>query len=394
MAIAMTVAPEKITASKNDAWVTVQTAEINVLIRMEVLSQPAAQKIATVFAPVDSTGTAYFNLKRILQAMGITPDLLQYQLPSFNQIIVTKAVNNIKSYSLKFITVDKATNTDVTTLVYNPGLEVLLAGKSFINGNKTLLSITGDGAAQRKFLTCQPKEKKTATTTQQYLYYLHNSNGLASGDIVLNVKLHFNDGSFVNQLLLPFTIANGEIAIFPVGYTQLNLASFIPAGKTLINYDVFLVLQSATAIPITNTFTYTLDRRCLIRKKEFLFINSLGGMDTTFVVDTDEVNTSTMFETAERFLQPAYNINSGQFYNFYKDHFDGAKCTTDLLTYDERLYLKDFFSSMNVWEITATDFIPVIFTDTNFVLNKSRPELQNIEFSFRYAFDEVAYNNF
>ena len=396
MPITITTTPDKLVASKNDSWSFVQTDDQNVVIQMNAFDATANKKIASLIAPVDANNKAMFNSKRILQSMGVVPDVLGAQLPSFAQNIASLSNNNIKAYYLQFQTINKA-NAQVISTAQTSNLQVLLSGKSFINGNKNLLQIIGDGAGvQRKFLTCQPQARKTSKSTQQYLFYYHNENGISTGatSFSMRVTMLLNDDSTIVKVVTPITLTHGQVAIFPVGYTQLNLGQYAPANKKITSYDVRLVLTSDSSKVISNVFTYQIDTRCLIRKKDFLFLNSLGGLDTMTAIDTQEIISNVQTEIAQRMLPYQYNTHDGEYYNFFKLSSLAMKCISDLLTYDERLYLQEFFLSTNVYEITSTDFVPVILTDGDLSLHKARNDLQSVPFAFRYAFDEIAYNNF
>jgi hypothetical protein len=393
MPITITTFPDQLTASKNDVWVVLNTTDLNALFKMEAYAQPANILIASFIAPADSGNNGSFNLKRILQSMGVAPDVLNYQLPSFNQMAPSLSLNNIKGYSLIFYTLDKTTGTQISNLIYNNNSVVLLAGKSFMQASKKLIDIIGTGTAKRKFLTWQPLEVMTREDSQKYLYYYHNETGISTGavSISLQVVITLNDKTTVTKIMLPFTISDKQVAIFPAGLSQLNLYSYVTSGKKIVSYTVCLVLSSATTNPITDTYNYTVDIRCFPDRKEFIFLNSLGGMDSLNASSTDETGLELQSEIAERFLSYNYNTQDGQYYNFYKQHYDTNKCTTDLLPLSSRIYLKEFFASTNIWEVTADSFIPVILTDSNYTLNKSVAAVQSIQFAYRYAFDEVAY---
>src|SRR3954462_2173124 len=196
MSITITTPPDKLVASKNDAWTFVQTDDVNVSIQMNVFDEASGAQIASILAPIDANNRAMFNIKRLVASMGVVPNVLLYQLPSFAQTTTSLATNNLKKYHLQIVSVDR-TNGQQISNVSTGVLYDLLAGKSFLNGNKNLLSLIGDGASStRRFLTCQPQERNTFITTQQYLYYYHNHNGFAfalPAELKLNVKLYFND---------------------------------------------------------------------------------------------------------------------------------------------------------------------------------------------------------
>jgi len=354
---------------------------------------PANILIASVIAPADAGGTGYFNLKRILQSMGVAPNILSYQLPTFNQMAPGLSINNLKNYSIIFYTIDRTDSHQVSSLVYNNSNQVLLAGKNFMQASKKLVDIIGTGTAIRKILTWQPAEVTTREASQQYLFYYHNEPGLSTGPVSISLKvvITLNDKTTIEKILLPFTISDKQIVIYPAGLSQLNLYSYVTGGKKIISYTACLVLSSVTANPITETFNYTIDTRCFPDGREFIFINSLGGVDTLQVTNTEETAVELSTETAERFLAYNYDTQAGQYYNFFKESFNTQKCTTNLLTKEQRLYLQEFFSSAYIWEVTEESFIPVILTDSNYTLQKNRSALQNIQFSYRYAFDNMGY---
>jgi hypothetical protein len=381
MAITVTIEPDQLTASKNDAWIAVNTTDANALFKMEVYAQPANYLMASMMAPMDGTGTGYFNLKRMVQSMGVAPNILNYDLPSFNQMAPSLCANNIKDYSLIFFTLDRTDGRQLSSLIYNNNNQVLLAGKSYLQANKKLVDIIGTGTTKRKFLTWA-------------LFYYHNETGISTGPVSVSLKVDItlHDKTTVGKILLPKTVSDKQIAIFPAGLSQLNLYSYVTGGKKIISYTVSLVLSASTANPITETYNYTIDTRCFPEGKEFIFFNSLGGMDTLYIINTEEEGLELQAETAERFLSYNYDVKAGQYYNFYKQSFNTFKCTTDLLTLDQRKYLQEFFGSAYIWEVTEDSFIPVILTDSNYTLHKNRAALQNIQFGYRYAFDNAAYS--
>lgn len=395
MAITVIKAPQYIVPVKNDVWVEVETSLVGGKFQIRIqwwnLLVP---HITTSIYSIDGNNRAKFNLKPILMAAG-NPDFpLVADVPTYNQATATNIFGAIKDWHMYIDELDSSGALVSTVDILNN--KVVLAGLSyekFTNSN-AYAALIGTGTTFRKFLTNRPLTKKVLRDQQEFLYYLHTDTHFGDG-ISMSIKatLYWTDGS-TPTVVTKFTptISLGNMYLIPAGFGQLNLAADeASAGKTIAKYEVYLYSTTPSAGNVTNVYTYEVDQVVCTDSRYFLFLNSLGGMDTIHCRVVEEYQVAVETTRVERSIPDGYAVSDGQFFELDKKVTRKFKVTTGLLSKAERLYLRELFLSSKVLEITDSQYLPVILNNNSVQLHKGPADMQSITFDYEYAFDDNAY---
>lgn len=397
MAITIVKAPQAIVPIKNDVWIEAETDQVGGKFNVTVYywNAPIGTVIATTTYSVDVNNRVKFNLKSIIQALGAPASPFGADIPTFNQNTISEATRCIKEW---FIWLDDY-NASGSHVSNHPivGLKAVLAGISFekFTTANAYTSFIGTGSTLRKFLTNRSLTKKIFRNQQEFLYYLHTDAYFGAGiSMSLKVKMYWTDGSTPLEItLFNPVIEVAKISIIPTGFTQLNLASHeVANGKIISKYEVYLHSTTPSAGNVTSIYTYEVEQAvCNTDSRYFLFLNSLGGMDTLYCRVIDEYQVAIESAQAERFLQDGYSVTDGQFFEFEKKATRKFKCQTGLVTKAERVYMREFFLSTKVLEIASNQYLPVRITNSSIQLHKGEADLQSITFDYEYAFEDHAY---
>ena len=248
--------------------------------------------------------------------------------------------------------------------------------------------------ANKKFLTWSPNYKKINTTQDEYLNFLLYGS---ITEINLICKCWYSDGTTQTlSLLTQGTTAKYDLYRIPAGYTQLAIASnfTIPAGESVLKYDLWLTDQSDAVISEVKTFV--VDQLYFKNERILIFENSMGGWDTLRCKGLSEYSVDTDSIPIEKILPDYWSLtsfdNSGRFADVNHGYIDSAVVRTGYMTLAELKWLKDLLISENVFEL-RTAYIPVRISKGSFKLYKDNDDLYALEFVLIDAFDQVNYSN-
>ena len=222
------------------------------------------------------------------------------------------------------------------------------------------LAETPDNFLQHNFLTWQPNVKPVTYYSPEFLTYY------AIDATVIKCKAHLDSSD--KDLILAH-IAVGECWTVPVQYA-------IIAGKTNalpLYYDIWA--ENGAGERLTYIQRYYADDMRSENEEWILFENSLGGIDTFRaygVGQTTSEHTHNIAEIEE--VAEEYRVDTTRKFKKNTGHLDRK----------ERLWLLDFFPSLNKYIYTASHIRRIVVTesDVNYLV---RELPSNYNFTFKYA---------
>lgn len=378
MAITFIKALPALVGSRNDNWIKVSLSSGNQLV---VKFYYTGTLITTQRMPKDAAGTVSFNIKRIIQSMGLFPNLLDADIPAFDQGIITACSSSVKVFSITLSEIDSVTGDEIASQTINS--TVLLAGLNPEQAFSMPLVAYLSGPP-RKFLTNKPLTKLTGKNTQEYLYYYNSNVDFQDAVLQYVFRIYYTDGSDSGEIVFSSQVIIG--VILPAGYNQLNIGSITPMNKQVFYWEVYIKDSGVD----TEKHRYEIDERCHPTGREFLFLNSLGGMDTLRINTVEEVNLDRQSEVVERYVSADTALISGQYYETEIQTNRKFKAATSQLLAEERLWLQEFFASSKIFEISDGKFLPVRIL-TGSVLIKNKADYLDVKFEYRYRYDDIGY---
>lgn len=222
------------------------------------------------------------------------------------------------------------------------------------------LAQTPDQFLRQNFLTWQPNIKPVTYYTPEFLTYY------AIDASVIKCKAHLDSG---DKNLILAHIAAGECWTVPVQYA-------IIAGKINalpLYYDVWVENNAGKRLTYIQRY-YAGDMRS--EDEEWvLFENSLGGIDTFRAYGVSQTTTEHAHNIAEiEEIAEEYRVDTTRKFKKNTGHLDKK----------ERLWLLDFFPSLNKYIYTASHLRKIVVTESD--VNYHARELpSNYNFTFKYA---------
>lgn len=288
-------------------------------------------------------------------------------LPSYNQTAVSLALDLLKRYYIAFA--ESYNVPEEVKFVDHDSmgiLSVLLAGYSFekFPGN-TFLADYINHANARKFLTTQPRIKDISREQQEYLYFYNNK---ISGTLELKAKVYFTDGTSSTSVRLSVTGLQKQVYVFPAGFSQLALVGIDPA-KTVLSYEIFV--SHSTAGTQSEIFTYQVDHNLYENSFYFLFLNSLGGMDTVWCKGSQALNAKFSREFFQKILPADYTVTEAEKEEYNLLFSQEFTVATGFKSKEYIEYLQDFYRSEMVFIIRNSHFLRVNIEAKEMEIGKS-----------------------
>lgn len=301
------------------------------------------KKLSQSLTP-DSQGEVIFDLGEVLISF------LSAYKPGFYEAVSSLAVGPVVTYRLR--------HTDFYSDEYHDyqdsgDLNSVLAGyPERLLSNSLFPADYFTGTAARKFLTRIPRGYLSLPPEAPfYLYYWCSTNGTYR----LGVTLYYDDSTNETVYDLLNRATENNLVAWPAGYDLLDIDSVKASGKTVRHYDVFVInaLTLGAATITSEMFRILVDENYYLQSRYFMFLNSLGGMDTvhftgnlvksqategddyqTEVPEHDEETTHGELKTGIKTF-----TNPGEYYTGWK-----SKEYTD--------YLQDLVKSELIYELT------------------------------------------
>jgi hypothetical protein len=229
---------------------------------------------------------------------------------------------------------------------------------------------TASNFLRANFLTWQPQRKDVTYYSPEYLTYY------AAEDIVFKVEAHFADGTV--QTVTPYSATQGEGAVtvnMQYALIAQQLGNSYPSS-----FDVWVENTGGTRLTFVQRYVLAEPRSRW--EQYFLFVNSLGGIDS-------------FTACGEGTLTPQYTPNIADMTDYGVPERDmrSIEYRTDALRWHthntgrlslrEAAWLQDFFTAPEKWVHTVTSLRPIVLDASNPAMRPS--ELPAYEFTWRYA---------
>lgn len=324
---------------------------------------------------------------------------LAWDVPAFNMAAPIIDTSVILKYELRIAELygTPAVHKSVSVQAYK---YAMLAGLDFIdwpNGAYLTSGFLKYITAQDKFLSWQPIVKRTTPTSHEYLTYIIDAASITS--LILKGTCHYSDGTTETQTIFTQAgTARYEVYRFPAGYNQVNIPGIftIPVGESVTKYDLWLTNQSGTTI--TEVRTFIVDALYYRNKKQFIYQNSLGGIDTLNCTGEREYTIEVERQLARKILPDSWSLTA----------FDGKGSIENFRTFATETYriftgpvyrlseikaLREFILSPKVLEVGSHYYLPVTINNSTVKLYKTSDDMYGIEFEVSKAWEDELWSN-
>jgi hypothetical protein len=324
---------------------------------------------------------------------------LNWDIPTFRQAAITKDTSIILKYELRYAeiygtpAVHKAVAISAEKYAMLAGLDFVDYPNAYYVTHGVIKYITD----QNKFLSWQPIVKRTTPTSHEYLSYIIDAASITS--LKLNCTCHYSDGTSETINVLTQTgTARYEVYRFPAGYGQLNIDNLftIPAGENVSSYDLWLTSQADAVL--TEYRTYKVDHLFYRSQKQYVYQNSIGGIDTLTCTGEREYTIEVERQVARNVLPDYYNLSAfdgkglvNNFRNFYQETY--TVFTGAIYRLSEVKALKEFFISPKVLEVGSHYYLPIIINTSTIKLYKTDDDLYGLEFEVTTAWEDELWSN-
>jgi hypothetical protein len=245
--------------------------------------------------------------------------------------------------------------------------------------------------APNPFLTYKPNNQKVTKTTQHCLYHIAAA---AYTEVRLKYQITYQDGTQSSVYMLTYvgTVLQYDINIYPAGYTQLGIAAHdTDAANPATKYDVWLTNDSNVAISTVRTFVL---KNAGLWDRQFLFNNSLGGVDTLLATGDQGTALDTEQLTAEVFLPHDYNVKDGDTLDYYSNTHEQFSGQSGFMSKEEaRYYALELANvqKMYLLDTVREKLLPIIINKKDVSLYKDSDTVFFVQFSYKFAFDTNFY---
>lgn len=367
--------------SADPAWATYSSYYVEIDVEIEEVYGSAtyvAQNINKRLYP-DGSGNFFLSIKELLQ--GKFGDDMQ----AWGSTLVTECTGILRKY--RYVLKDYgdgtllATYTSTEKIVINAGLNH--------NEFQDLPIKIGQG----KFLTHQPRVKLVRHWQPEFLFYpLRNSDTFR-----VSIDLIHEDSSITTWEPSGYSITGdyGQVAIFPVGYNQLNIEG---QATDIIAWKVS-VLNSSDQL-YSEIMEYRIDPVMSELDRYYYFQNSFGAWDvlrTTGKVSKRQVQTSSVELVTS--LTPTYDQRMG---NYLREGFQDFQTFTQATGWGANKeyveWYRDLFRSEKIFRISghepnldgtqasAVDMYQIQLLGNSFSLPEDEEYSFATEFSYREAY--------
>ncbi len=299
-------------------------------------------------------------------------------LPDYNATAHFRCEFNLVRYQIKFT--ERYGSTPVPHRLSESSISVAfnggLSAQEFPAGYNPINTYF---FPNKKYMTLQPNNKKVATSQQEYLYLVIPSS---TTSFDLRVIVYFSDGTTQNTTPYSVTGTAGlEMYCLPVGYTQLNLAALQPT-KTVVKYEVYCRNQAGTEIGEHRIYYMYYQQRKAFN--QFIFLNSLSGMDTLACTGELVQGIKTDDILADRKLTKDYTLKSAEVFKTFAEKQDVFTVSSGLLKKAEAIWASEIFLSTSVFVADAVkeQWLPITINKASIEVIRTDADLYGIKFDY------------
>lgn len=385
MALVLYTIPPSVNFSRNpirfrvgtDTLVTTVGLFIQCRVSFATMGNTPAEVIRFPLTP-DAQGLAEIDLQRICDR------LMTLQMPT-----LTATIQKISTHSgiLEVGFVEYSVDEPEGTAVLNAGSFTLIKGGISYERWTGQAWFANWYTIPRRLLSWFASERTISTWQQLWLSYLH----LPEDDTLFALKttVYFTDGTSASGPVLEFpesgAVISKHVYHLPAGYSQLGIAAVNPTKR--VHYYTVGVYGNTTLVSelITCMMDYTPDYEQL----EFVFFNSLGGLDTLRLKgehqqqlnrDFDLVDINTSRNPIGAYILPA-NIQQNQVLEG-RSFKGNIGLVDDIKLQDLR---RELFLSNAIYSPFGSRWRPVNVLDKTVSLGKLNDQLREIDIEWSYA---------
>lgn len=234
-----------------------------------------------------------------------------------------------------------------------------------------------------------PATKIVSKAQAEYLYFM-TIFSLFDPTTPLSIegKISYTNGTSATVMWATGTADNFSEYIFPCGYAALNVGSYNPSLE--VAHWTVKVISSEYGI-LVGTQTYQLPARAAYNELFFLFENSLNGFDSLRTTTNPTIGFQVSKEEFTRSLEWPYEVQAGETTLHNLHARKRVKASTGWVSLEYIKYLQEFITSARIYQISATDYLPVQLVGNSFQLYKQDEQLYALEFEFEYLFETNKY---
>jgi len=277
MGVALVERPEKYNFSENEIRYKflidnpeVPANRVRVTIwQRDILEDAGANIIDVVDVYPDADGNVYLYVQDYLKSF------LTASVPDPNGDIIQNNTTRCRRFYISYFQFIDGESPEEA--IYDPVRFVILGGIEKIRASRSNY-FTDYLPAEKKFLTWYPGNRFVFSDQKIYLSYLHLGISVAKK---LVIDIVFTDGS-INQMVTDFSeIGNNILYDIEVGADDLELG-LIDLSKKIFYYEI--TIKDDFENPIAGPYRLYIEYRPLYDFYDFIYVNSLGGMDACRVI--------------------------------------------------------------------------------------------------------------
>lgn len=363
---------------------TTENLRVKLTVSVETVPDSGTyDETVTIETSPDAAGKVTFDISTILKAY-----LEQPSFPSYNLSSIQPATNNMRRYQMLL---SESYGDPPTDHYYLFSTSIWYAYTGALNfeevGPVNYLATTLVGT--KNYLSWQPTTIHTTEAQHQYLYYYHSRAGKPT--LTVHADVYYTDGSSdMDQAVKSMsTAAIYGVYIIPAGFTQLDIASINPL-KT-VDYYVLRLKATPTSVQVGKDITYYIDRKYRRTTRYFLYVNSLGGVDSIRAQGRASYELAVDKTTISIYDPANHSVVKGQRRSF--GHTGTLRKSVSLghLTIEEISRLSELLLSKKVVEVVNDRYLPLDTTKSTFKLLDEGTRLQHLVLDYQYMYDYNAY---
>ncbi len=346
------------------------------------IERPDGSTFEKIFAEslqVDESGNTEWNLSDLLHPE-LSPDIHDWETRTFEIDINSKRryyIRYAEAWGDKF-QIGKITKADEK--------HVTLGGTPYESGsNLTVLDLLreSDNVAKDKALRLGPDIRYVFPDEPQFLSFL-NTRGFYNLSLEVKAKFAIGGESPLLTVSLGGVLGINKRATVNVGYEQLNINEII-AGNAVESYTVQFFSDNS---PVSRPYTYVLKYEYKPYRRYFVYINSLGALDTMHVWGKNSQEIELVKRTAEKYLSPDYKFTDGTFVDWdiqYRQKFEAA---TGYRHAHEIRSFRDFYISRYKYRKFQNKALPILISSSSVKEYEDGDSLLAQTFDYSYAFED------
>ncbi len=340
----------------------------------------AFEKIFGESLQVDESGKTEWNLSDLLHPE-LSPDIHDWEGKQF-----TKDINSKRRYYIRYAEA-WGERFQIGKITKGETKHVVLGGTPYESGSTVTIADVVQETADRdrdRALRLGPDVRYVYPDEPQFLTFLNTRDSILTlPSLKVVAKLAAGGQSQTMSIELGSPLMAYARATANVGYQQLSLNE-LGAGNAIESYTVQL-FNGLIPVPVSRPYTYVLKYEYKPYRRYFVYLNSLGALDTMHTWGRGSQEIELTRRSAEKFLSPDFKFTDGTFMDWdiqYRQRFDAS---TGYRHPAEIRQLRDFYISRYKFRKFTNKALPIA------VISGSLKEYEDganlIAQSFEYAYN-------